>query len=432
MVAGGAAAVPAHTLYSPRRRWLLLAMLFLVAMSNYIDRTVISVLLEPIKKEFGASDTQLGLLSGIAFAFFYATLGIPIARWADRGNRRTIIAVCLSVWSVMTVLCGLSQTFWQLALARVGVGAGEAGAIPPAQSLIADYFPPEKRAIALAIFTAAATAGYLGAFVGGAWLVQAYGWRGAFITVGLPGLLLALLTHVVLKEPREVLGFARRESGGGDAASFGTVLRELAAKRSYVLSVTGLTLYAFMAYGVLVFFPSYMVRTMGIPLTQVGTGYGAVTAVSALIGTLGGGWLAGRLGTRDPRWYAWLPAAACAIAWPVYLGAFLHATTFNTFLVYAFVAGVLLSGGLPSIFTAIHAVCGSSRRAVAVAVMLFMMSLVGSGLGPVVTGVLSDLFAQTQGANALRLALVAAMTALLPSAYALYLAGRAVPRDMEP
>jgi len=207
-------------LYSSRQRWVYLAVLFLVSTSNYADRNVISVLLEPIKAEFKVSDTMLGLLTGISFAVFYATLGIPVARWADRGNRKFIMTLALTIWSFMTMLCGAAQTFWQLAFARVGVGAGEAGAIPPAQSLIADYFDPTRRARALAIFMASATAGYLLGFVLGAHIAAVYGWRHAFVLLGAPGLLLAVIVHFVLREPR-VLPEFRPEVAAGEFAVHG-------------------------------------------------------------------------------------------------------------------------------------------------------------------------------------------------------------------
>lgn len=421
------AAGPVHAQYSPAQRWRLLAVLFLVSMSNYIDRNIISVLLEPIKVEFGATDTQLGLLTGIAFAFFYATLGIPMARWADRGNRRHIVTTALTVWSVMTALCGAAQTFWQLVLARVGVGVGEAGALPPAQSLIVDYFPPERRALALAAFTSSATAGYLVAFVGGAWLVSHYGWRTAFLAVSLPGLALAVMTHLMLKEPREILGFPA-PAASGDEQFAGTV-RALLRKRSYLGIVVGLTLYAFMAYGVMLFVPSYMIRSLGVSMKEVGLEYGAISAASALIGTLGGGWAADRLGRRHIAWYAWLPGISMLLALPIYL--YSYTLDFRGFLICGFFGSVLLSAGVPSIFTGMHAVCGSPRRAVAVAVMLFMMSLVGAGLGPLATGLLSDLYQPTYGTGALRLAIMTCLAALVPSGCALIYAGRRMAAEVE-
>jgi MFS family permease len=419
--------VPAHTLYSPSRRWTMLALLFLVATCSYLDRHIVSVLLEPIKKEFGVSDTMLGLLTGFAFAIFYATLGIPVARWADKGNRRTIITAAVAIWSAFTVLCGFAGSFWQLAVARVGVGAGEAGAFPPAQSLIADYFPPERRASALSIFTSAATAGYLIAFVGGSALAAAYGWRTALIVVGLPGLLLALLAWWLLDEPRLRLGRSRSDE---QRSSLMATLGELFAKLSYRYVVIGAMFYALMAYGSAVFFPSFMVRSLHVSLTQVGAVFGIVSAGAALVGTLGGGVLADRLGSRDARWYAWLPAAGCLLAWPIYAAAIMM-NSFNSFVALAGLGGLLVGGCIPSMFTALHAVCGTARRALAVAVLMFVMSLIGSGLGPIITGVLSDAWVPSKGTESLRWAMLAATLFLLPAAWCFWASGRHLRQDME-
>lgn len=418
---------PADSLYGDRRRWWMLLVLFLVATCSYLDRHIVSVLLEPIKKEFGVSDTLLGLLSGFAFAIFYATLGIPVARWADRGNRRTIVTLAVTLWSGFTVLCGYAGSFWQLALARVGVGAGEAGAIPPSQSLIVDYFAPARRASALAIFTSSATAGYLIAFVLGGYLAAHYGWRTTLIVVGAPGLLLALLARFCLDEPRLRPG---REPLAAAQSGIGATVRELFAKPSYRLLLAAAVFYALMAYGSAIFFPSFMVRSLGVSLAEVGLVYGLVSAAGALVGTIGGGFIADRLGQRSPSWYAWLPALGCALALPLYVAAIL-ANSFTTFIALSGVAGTLVGGCLPSMFTALHAVCGSSRRALSVAVLTFMMSLIGSGLGPVIAGALSDAFAARAGNESLRWAMLVCTLFLLPCIWCFWRAGQHLPRDLE-
>lgn len=418
---------PADSLYGDGRRWWMLLVLFLVATCSYLDRHIVSVLLEPIKKEFGVSDTLLGLLSGFAFAIFYATLGIPVARWADRGNRRSIVTLAVTLWSGFTVLCGYAGSFWQLALARVGVGAGEAGAIPPSQSLIVDYFAPARRASALAIFMSSATAGYLIAFVLGGYLAAHYGWRTTLIVVGAPGLLLALLVRFCLDEPRLRPG---REPLAAAQSGIGATVRELFAKPSYRLLLAAAVSYALMAYGSAVFFPSFMVRSLGVSLAEVGLVYGLISAVGALVGTVGGGFIADRLGQRSPSWYAWLPALGCALALPLYVAAML-ADSFTTFVVLSGVGGTLVGGCLPSMFTGLHAVCGSSRRALSVAVLTFMMSLIGSGLGPVIAGALSDAFAARAGNESLRWAMLVCTLFLLPCIWCFWRAGQHLPRDLE-
>jgi MFS family permease len=413
--------------YTDRQRWRFLVVLFLVSTSNYFDRNVISVLLEPIKHEFHASDTMLGLLSGFCFAIFYVLFGMPVARWADYGNRRTIITCALAVWSAMTLCCGLAQNFWQLALARIGVGAGESGAIPPAQSLIADYFPPDRRASAIAIFTAAATAGYLLGFGLGGYIAAKYGWRTTFLVAGLPGLALALATRFVLAEPRLLIG---RSSQSADRESIRDTLLRLKAKRGFLYALTGCILYFLMAYGALIFIPSFLIRALHIPLAEVSVTYGAIAALASLVGTLGGGLLADRLGRRDVRWLAWLPAATCTVAGPIYLVAFsLH--QFSSFLALVFVAMMLLAGGLPPVFAAIHLICGTRRRATAIAIVLFSATLIGGGMGPLITGAISDALSAVYGADGLRYSLMIMMPVLVVTGASFYCFGREMPMDLE-
>jgi MFS family permease len=425
--AASPAAAPPWELYTERQRWGLLAILFLVSTSNYFARNVISVLIEPIKHEFHSSDAMLGLLSGFCFAVFYALFGMPVARWADRGNRRTVITFAIAVWSVMTVFCGLAQTFWQLALARIGVGAGESGAIPSAQSLIADYFPPERRASAIAIFTAAATAGYLLGFSVGGFIAAKYGWRPVFLLAGAPGLLVALIARIGLSEPRLLAKFA---GGAAKAERFGETLARLIKKRAFVHALIGSILYFFVAYGAIIFVPSFQIRVLRVPLARVSVVYGAVAAVASVIGTLGGGWLADSLSRRDIRWLAWLPAVALTLSGPVWIVGF-SLGSFPAFLALAFVGNVLLVGGLPPVFAAVHSVCGSRRRATAVAIVLFSSTLFGGGFGPLITGAISDALSARFGADGLRYSLMLMMTLMAPIGVSLYLFGRAMPADLE-
>lgn len=414
-------------LYTDRQRWGLLAILFVVSTSNYLDRTVIAVLLDPIKREFHVSDTMLGLLTGFSFAAFYALFGLPVARWADRGNRRTIITLALATWSIATVFCGLAPTFWLLALSRVGVGAGESGAIPPAQSLIVDYFPPERRASAIAVFTAAGMAGYLLGFGLGGYIAAEHGWRMTFLVVGASGLVLAVATRLGLSEPRTRLGFPGEEA---DRERFRQSVARLSVKRSFLYALAGCLLYFFMAYGVLLFIPSFLIRLLHIPLATVGTAYGSVSAVGNAVGTLGGGPLADRWARQDIRWLAWLPAAACLLTGPIYAVAF-ATNSFPVFLILGFVAAALLGAGLPAVFAAVHAICGSRRRATAVAIVLFSATLFGGGFGPLTTGAVSDAFGARYGADGLRYSLMLMTSVLLVAGGLFYLFGRKMPLDLE-
>lgn len=417
---------PAWTLYSPARRWTLLAILFLVSTTNYLDRHIFSVLIEPIKAEFGASDTVMGLLSGFAFAALYATLGIPVARWADVGNRRVIITISIALWSVMTLLCGMVSNVWQLALTRFGVGAGEAGAVPPSQSLIADYFPPERRATAIAIFLSSATAGFLIGLVGGSYIATHYGWRTALIAAGLPGLLIAVLTAIVLREPRKIEGYAY------DPALRQTVREAFAVlwrKPSFVNLLIAMTLYFFFTYGAAIFMTSYLVRVLEIPLQKAGAVMGGVGAAAAIVGTLGGGFFADRLIKKDLRWICWMPAIGLLLNFPIYEAAF-FVTSLKAYVPIGFAGGMLMAASLPAGFSAIHVVCGSSRRALAIAMVFFFANLLGTGLGPVVTGAISDAFAD-HGPQGLRYALIICTLAMPVSALFFYRAARTIREDQE-
>ncbi len=387
----------------------MLFVLFLVSTSSYLDRNMLGVALEAIKAEFHATDTQLGLLSGASFAVLYVTLGVPVARYADRGRRRQIITGALAVWSVMTVACGLTASLPQLVLARVGVGAGEAGAMAPAQSLIADYFPPSQRGRALSIFMTSVTGGNVLGLAGGGWITQAFGWRAMFLAVGLPGLLLAPLVRLALKEP----GAPARPGAGREPLP--ATLRALGGKRSYLLAVAGMALFFGVAYGPLAFVVPFLGRVHGMATAQAGATYGLCSAVGGLAGALLGGLLTDRLSARDMRWLAAVPAVGMAAVCALYTAAFLAATA-------AAAVGWLLGGALvsaavyPPMYALLHAVCGSGRRVTAIALALFVANMVGFGLGPLAVGAVSDLLARVMGSAAgLRAALIIVSGALLPA-----------------
>ena len=416
------------TLYTPARRNLFLFILFLVGTSSSVDRVIISVLLEPIKAEFQVSDTMLGLLSGLSFALLYSVLGVPIARLADRGDRKLLITVALSVWSIMTVLCAAAMSFWHLLLARVGVGAGESGATPPAQSLIVDYFPAAARGKALGILATTGTVGYLIGLSLGSQLVAAFGWRVTLIAMGLPGLLIAAAVYFLLEEPRR-----RRPADvavQSESESFTQSMAVLFRKRTFVHLLIGFTIYHFVAYGSLVFVPSYLVRVVGSPIEQAGLYYGAVSAVAVFAGSILGGLLSDRLVKRDRRWVVWFPALGYALSILPSTLMFLI-DDLPLFLAISTISNILLYASLPAAFSAVHAVCGSKRRATAIALVLFFGNLLGFGIGPLVTGALSDLFAVHYGQVGLRYALLLVMTLTLPTAIFMYRAGRTTLQDWE-
>jgi predicted MFS family arabinose efflux permease len=416
------------TLYSARDRRIFLFVLCLIGVCNSLDRNIIGVLIEPIKVEFRVSDTLLGLLSGLSFAAFYATLGIPIARWADRGDRTKVISLSLLVWSVMTALCGLANTFSGLTIARFGVGAGEAGSIPAAQSLIADYYPPAGRARAIGIFTAAQSIGFaIGLGLGGV-VAQAFGWRTAFIMVGVAGLALVPATYSVLKEPRRSAGASEHTH---EAESTISALRVLLKKRTYRYILSAIVVYYVMAYGALAFVVSLMIRAHGESIARAGLIFGGITTVGSAVGAIIGGALADRFARRDIRWLARFPGWGLITALPLYEIA-LDSVTLWTMVPVLLLATTVLAAVVPAMFSALHVVCGSRRRALSVASAFFLVNLVGIGLGPMLSGLLSDHLSPIFGAaGGLRYALMIVTTALLPASYLMLCAARSLKVDAE-
>jgi MFS family permease len=375
---------------------------------NFLDRQVVAILLQAIKLDLGLSDTQLGAFSGIAFAALYSTLGIPLARWADRGVRRSIIALALLVWSGMTAVQGFAPSFLWLMAARVGVGIGEAGCTPPAHSLIADLFAPERRATALAIYALGIPLGSAIGLAGGGWLRENFDWRMALMIVGLPGLGLALLVRLTLREP------TRGWWEGGRTAkappSLSEVARVLRARRSFVHMAFAGSLHALYGYGAGTFLPIFFERVHRLPPLEIGYSLGLIAATAGVIGTFLGGWLTDRVSGRDMRWYAWLPALGtgiylpCAFAlylWPDPRGALALA------VLPALVAGLHLG---PT-FAITQALVPPQMRAQAAAVLLLILNLVGMGLGPQLVGILSDLLAPRFGAESIRWALLGTIVA---------------------
>ncbi len=408
---------------SPR---FVLGILFFVALFNYLDRMILAILLEPIKAEFSLSDTQLGLLTGLAFAMFYASFGVPLARLADTGNRRSIIAWSLAAWSALTMVCGMAQSFVQLLVARIGVAIGEAGAVPPSHSLIGDYYPPSRRAGALAVFSLGSTVGYLIGFAVGGFVAEHYGWRMAFLLVGFPGLLFALVVRFCLAEPRM--------SGGhtGPAAddSVWLAARLLLAKPSYCLILAGFSFYAILSYGATQWVASFLIRTHGMGLAEVGFKYGMVVSLSTAAGVLAGGWWCNRLFESDIRWSVRLPAIACLLGFPVAIAVFSLTSTFIVILLMG-VLGFSFGVTTPPAMAAVHLIAGERRRALAIAFVFLMTNLVGLGIGPVIIGAASDFLAQDYGDSALGVAILWCHVLLIVAALSFYLAERWLHADIE-
>ena len=405
-----------------------LGLLVVVYTFNFIDRQILSILLPAIKVEFDVGDTMLGFLAGPAFALFYATLGVPIALLADRYSRRNLIAAALAIWSGMTALSGLATSMFYLTLARIGVGIGEAGCSPPAHSLIADYFPPERRATALGIYTIGISVGIMTAFMAGGWVAQNIGWREAFYIVGVPGLLLAVLVRFTLVEPPR--GSSEGRSDEGEAATMSQVGRFLMKRRSFIHIALGSGLASFAGYTNVNFFPSFMVRSHGMTLAEVGFTLGLIYGIAGAIGFAGGGAIADKLALTNKqlamRGMALATVLAAIASVPVYLLAD------KTLVLTLFVIPAVISNFyLATMFAQTQSMVGLRMRAVAAAFLLLIINIIGLGLGPFLTGILSDYLAADYGVESLRYSLLIVAVVIGPwAALHFFLAGNHIDHDL--
>ncbi len=410
------------------RRYVL-GLLLVVYIFNFIDRSILSILLQPIKEEFGVSDTYLGFLSGIAFAAFYTVLGIPIARWADRGSRSTIIALAVLVWSAMTAATGLARTFAHLAVARVGVGIGEAGCSPPAHSLISDYYPPEKRATALSVYSLGIPIGAgLGYLLGG-WLNEFFDWRTAFVVVGLPGVALAVIVKLTLREP--VRGaFDSVKQAGAPPPPVRTVLSFILHLRAFRHMAMGGALHAFYGYGASAFLAAFFMRSHSIETGELGTWLAAIGLTGGVTGTFLGGWLSDRLAVRDVRWYMWLPAVSTLLYIPFAFLVYLWPDG-RMALLFSLPASIFGGMYLGPTFAMTQGLAPPAMRAVASAILLFIINMVGLGLGPQCVGILSDVLHPSLGNESLRYALLSIV--VCGAAWSIFhyaMAGRTIREDL--
>jgi predicted MFS family arabinose efflux permease len=412
-----------------RYRTYVLVMLVVVYVFNFLDRQIVTILAEPIKNDLGLSDTQIGLMTGLAFAVFYTVLGIPIARLADRANRVTIISAALVIWSAMTALCGMAQNFLQMLAARIGVGVGEAGCSPPAHSLIADYFPPEKRASALSVYALGIPVGSILGLLAGGWIAEWYGWRTAFFLVGLPGIILAVLFKFTVREPMR--GMSEKTGPGlpAEQPPLGETLRTLLGKRTLVHLAMGGALTSFVGYGLGQWMPAFFMRIHDMGIAETATYFGLVLGVASAIGTILGGIIADRFRGWDQRIYAWLPAAGVLIAFPFYVFAM---TANNPYVAIAIlvVPSLLNSLWLGPTFGTIQNLAPMRMRALASAVLLFVLNIIGLGLGPFLVGVFSDLLIPLAGEDSLRWAILLATVAYFWAGAHFLLAGRNLREDL--
>ena len=415
--------------FSNMYRNYVLAMLTLVYVFNFVDRQLLVILQESIKNELHLSDTQLGLLSGFTFAIFYVTLGIPIARFADKGSRRNVVAMSLGLWSLMTAFSGLARNFVQLLLARIGVGVGEAGGSPPAHAMISDYFPPEKRSTALSIYSTGIYIGVLIGFLMGGYLNQRLGWRTAFFVLGIPGIIFCFLFYTTVKEPRR---------GATDASaslieknqSIREVLKLLYAKKTFVYLDIATSLHVFCIYGLLNWAPSFLSRLHGMKNSDIGVSLGLIYGICGALGTFFGGLLTDFLGKRDKRWYLKVPAYAVIISMLFAAGAlFLQNTILSICSLgcCAFLQSTYLG---PSLAVA-HSLVPASMRALTSGILFLVLNLVGLGFGPLIVGVISDSLSPLLGTESLRWAMSSVLVVSVVSSVFFFIAAQKMVVDLK-
>jgi MFS family permease len=395
-------------LTQPGYRNYVLLVLTLCYVSNVMDRSqILAASIQAIKAEFGASDFQLGMLTGLPFALFYSFLGIPIAAWADRSSRRNVLALSVGVWSAMTALFGMSVNFATLFLTRVGTAIGEAGGSPPSHSLISDYFPKLTRGTAFSIFALAVPVGTaLGAKLGG-WGNQELGWRMTFVVAGLPGLVLALLVLTTIKEPPRGMSEGVAPAGERKTPPMMDVLRFLWVRKSFRHLSLAAALHSVVWYASGAFNNAFLQRSHALSVGEAGNWISILSLIAGL-GTFVGGYAADRLSTRtkDRRWYLWVPGIATLLCVPFQFLAYLSPqlnVALPSFVGLMLMAAVFFG---PS-FAMTQALAPLRMRSVATSLLLFIQTLIGNGLGPSVTGYISDLLGPAYRADSLRYALVA-------------------------
>ena len=414
---------------TPAYRSYALSLFLLVYIINFVDRQIFGILIEPIRLEIDLSDTQLGLLGGIAFAIFYTFAGIPIARWADVGVRKNIVALALVIWSVMTMFTSTAKGFGTLLIARVGVGIGEAGCSPPIHSLISDMYPEEERATALSTYALGIPIGAaIGTLLGG-WIGEYFGWRMAFMVVGLPGIIVAIVVFFTVREPPRGHSEPDHVQVQKDLVPLADTLRFLWSLRAFRhLSFAG-ALHAFVGYGVGLFIPAFFMRVHGFGLAETST-YLFLIGLTGMIGTYLGGYLGDRMGKKDKRWYMGIPGIATIISVPF---AVLFYTTGDPMLaiVLAIPGAILGPMYLGPTFAMTQTLVPPAMRSTASAILLFVLNLIGLGLGPVFAGFLSDTLRPGYGEESIRYSLlILAVAGNIWSTLHYYLASRTLREDL--
>ncbi|MFK8048353.1 MAG: spinster family MFS transporter [Halioglobus sp.] len=385
-------------------RHYVLIILTIVSMVNIMDRLIMSILLEDIKAEFTLTDTQLGVLAGLAFALFYALMSIPIARWADVSNRKNILAAALIIWSGMTALCGAATGFVSLFLARLGVGIGEAGGSPPSYSIIADYFKPSERARAMGVYVTGAVLGTGGGLIVGGLLGEWLGWRMTFFVLGVPGILLGILLYFTVKEPPR----GRYDSGpeaAKQATDIGRTLKSLAGNKVYVRVSISFAMLTMVGYAMALWLAPIMLRNFDVSLGKVGLYLGATYILGGIPGPLIGGYLTDYMVKLDARWRAWIPAIFILFSVSTFWFC-LSADSLSQFLGFFALAYAFFMIPQGASMSMLQSSVSSGERALGISFALLITTMVGMALGPLLIGLLSDALAPSFGAKSLNYALM--------------------------
>jgi MFS family permease len=406
--------------------WFLAAVYVL----NFLDRQIISILGKQISTDLGLSKTEFGLLGGTSFALLYTTCGIGVAYLADRANRKWIIAAACAIWSAFTALCGTAQNFTQILLYRMGVGFGEAGGSPPSYSLISDYFKPHERGTALAIYSLGVPIGsMLGAFAGGK-LALAYGWRTAFVIIGLPGIVMAVLMLLTIREPKRG-GLDATLDGAADHPPPPPLMKAIGAffaNRTLVLTAVSSAMSAFVGYAGLVWNPQFLEIVKGMAAADIATYYALALGVTGIIGTLVSGWLADRLSRKDRRWFAWIPAIAFTLSIPFWFG-LIWAPTWQIAMLFLLGPMLMNQAYLAPALTVAQNAAPPAQRTMTGAILLFVLNIVGLGVGPVYVGYIADRMEPTHGDQALAYGFAGIIPFVVLTVVAHLAAGYSIARD---
>jgi MFS family permease len=412
--------VPASPVSRPNA---VLAMLLLVYIFNFLDRQILSILAKPIQADLGLDDAQLGLLGGLAFALLYSTLAVPLAWVADRYSRSWVIAISLTLWSGFTALCGFAQSFTQIFLARLGVGIGEAGGVAPSYALIGDYFPSNRRAFALSIYSLGIPLGSAAGVLAGGYIAALVDWRLAFLTVGLAGVLIApLFKWVVRDRPKPV------PSAGQRPARFVETARTLAAKRSFWLLAFGAAFSSMLGYGIAFWLPSLLQRSFGLDLIQTSWFFGALLLIGGVAGVITGGLLGDRMGGGDRAYYGYLPGVAFILGAPLFAAGVISSSATAAFLLFL-IPQALVYVWLAPVLTAVQHLVRPEARSTASALFLLINNLIGLGGGIYLLGALSKALTPIYGAEALRYSILSSLVLYAVAAALMALAGPALRRD---